>query len=162
MPQFDLKNATIKIFDGGSENVTLKIGQGNLSWTETRQLEYTPDRGVVASGFVRELDEVPMEVSFDVIFEYYSTKSGVATYTPVEIIKGTSSGTTTFTSDGAAGEPYACRIQVVNVTTTDTETFEFEQFTWENINFDMRAGTLSVTGKCKLKEIATHTRITTP
>ena len=61
--QIDLKHCTIRISDGAGAYIDVKIGEGNLSYTERRTIEYTLNRGLLDE--VREGDQVPMDVSLD-------------------------------------------------------------------------------------------------
>jgi len=93
MAQLDLKNATIKIKDGHdtAAEITIQLGEGTLNYTERRNIEYTLDRGAVATAAVREGDENPVEVSFDFIWDYIT---GAVPATPT--------GTVTVDTAGAA------------------------------------------------------------
>lgn len=86
----------------------LTIGDGTLTWTENRAVEYVLDRGSIfyatqnpsdsnynkVAGYVRFGDETPMDVSFDFIFDYYAifgTTTGANDYGPIELLKGAES-----------------------------------------------------------------------
>jgi hypothetical protein len=86
---------------GNFTRCDLKIGDGTLSWTENRAVEYVLDRGAIfhatdptglITAYTRFGDETPMEVSFDFIFDSYAvfgdTSSVVAPYGPIELLKG--------------------------------------------------------------------------
>lgn len=149
--QIDLKFATIVIKDGGvgsgAESVTLKIGEGNLTFSESRTIEYTLDRGLLDE--VREGDQVPVDVSFDVVWT--DMKGGDVK----KIIKG--EGYTSTDSD--ACRPYACDIQVTYTPSPSgcgtPSTVTLPDFRWEKCDSDLRAGTLSFSGKCNVNEIPT-------
>lgn len=142
MPQKSLRDAWLFICDGvavkgGADLHTeathtidtsmwlaVKVGEGNISWTEARGVTYKLDRGRLvdlsadgsAEVFVGEAirgDEQPMEVSFDITFEDYVQPAASAVPGPVEAIKGVNGaltypdGTTkplTLVSDNAASE----------------------------------------------------------
>ncbi len=68
MAQVDLKLATIKIKGGGAgEEIEVKVGEGNLSYTENRAVEYTLDKGSLSD--VKLGDEAPLDVSLDATWE---------------------------------------------------------------------------------------------
>ena len=76
---FDLKNATLKILDGTTPtpfSLTVKFDEGNFTFTHRRNIEYKLDRGRLATGAVREGDEVPMDVSFQGRFNALISSSG--------------------------------------------------------------------------------------
>ncbi len=54
MARKSLKNATLKILDGTSvtpQEVEVKLGTGNVTWTENYGYEYEPERGNIANRF---------------------------------------------------------------------------------------------------------------
>lgn len=65
MAQFDLKNATLFFKDGSNPRnmFRIKLGDGNFTATEKRNVEYTNDGGRLDE--VRSGDEEPMELSID-------------------------------------------------------------------------------------------------
>jgi len=72
--QIDLKNATLKIKDGGTNEMEVTLGEGNLVYTERQNVEYTLDRGTLDE--VRLGDEVPVEVRMDAVWEYITSRAG--------------------------------------------------------------------------------------
>jgi hypothetical protein len=171
MPQIDLKSANVIIEDGGSNSVTVDIGEGNLSWTEKRTIEYTKNRGLL--GTVREGDQEPVEVSLDVLWEEIipSGLIGAADNSSwvEDIIKGevrstgtlVRNGVTFVTSDSSdVCAPYACDIKVVYDPTCDVGEGDvhLQYFRWETLAFDLRAGTMAFTGMCHILE-ARRTKI---
>jgi len=150
--QIDLKNMVLKVKDGAATplEVEIKIGEGNLTYSEKKTIEYTLDRGVLDE--VREGDEVPVEVSFDLTWELLLGGD------IKKIIKGNADGGTYKSTDADVCRPYACDIEIVYTppcATSLAETVVLPDFRQESIDSDLRAGTLSVTGKCNVKEIPT-------
>ena len=150
--QLDLKNMTIKVKDGTGTplEVEMKVGEGNLTYSEKKTIEYTLDRGVLDE--VREGDEVPVEVSFDLTWEIMLGGE------IKEIIKGDDHTTSYVSTDADPCRPYACDIEITYTPpcTGANEVVTLPDFRWESIDSDLRAGTLSVTGKCNVKEIPTN------
>lgn len=143
----DLRYCTFTIKDGAPTSVTLKIGTGNFTWSETRNIEYRRDRGKISTGEVRELDEDPISVNFTFEYEYYTIGSdaGSVTITPADIIKGV--GCTTAGADSC--EPYACVIEIEYNPNCDgaySEKLVFAEFRYEDLSFDLDAGTISCRG----------------
>ena len=144
MSQRSIRDGELKIKDGGSEELTIRIGEGNFTWNERRNVEYTRDRGVIAE--VRLGDDEATEVSFDFIWDWISDVTGTATI--VEALKGTASG---WVSAGDACEPYAVDLELYILPDecgSIDETLTFNEFRWETINPDLRAGQISCTGRC--------------
>jgi len=151
----DLKNTTFKIKDGTGtpEEISITIGEGNLTYSENKNIEYVLDRGNLDE--VREGDQVPMEVSFDFIWDYITALAASGTPTVEEALKNTGEASTWVSSDTGAGNacrPYAIDIEViyapVPTTCGDQETITFPDFRYETLDHDLRAGTVSCTGKC--------------
>lgn len=162
MARKDMKNGTLKIQDAAAGNsITVKFGEGNLTWSEKRNIEITPDRGVLSTGEVREGDEVPCEVKFEGVFEYYTASSG-GTETPRDAITGQGEASA-WTSVADDCEPYAVDLLYEdNITcgTIQDETIQFNTFFWEQIDFDLKAGTFSCSGRCKeVSPTATRTTL---
>lgn len=109
MAKIRLKDATIRLIAPTATPVdtpsfttcVLTIGDGTLSWTENRAVEYILDRGSIfaandstgeVKAYTRFGDETPMDVSFDFIFDSYSifgtTGAVEAQYGPIELLKG--------------------------------------------------------------------------
>ena len=189
MPKRNLRNSWLYIGDATSSvaggvmtgnYVEVKIGEGNVQWTEAKSPEYQLDRGRIIDttngttdivvGSVITGDEQPMDISFDIMFEYYS---GTATINPIEALKGVKvenyDDVTAKTrpagvlSGGALGNWVAadtadpCAPWSVNiflkfdpicggVGNTD-EWIKFPIFRWENLSFSLSDGQISVSGK---------------
>ena len=148
MATIDLKDVTMYIKDGGSNSVEMKIGEGTLTYTEARNMEYTLERGLLDT--VREGDQVPMAVSFDLKWEFLVSSTS-SSPTAEEALKqsGAASDWTSTSADQC--EPYAVDIEIHHDPACSTEELEITtlpDFRWESIDHDIQAGTLSVSGNC--------------
>jgi len=159
MAQIDIKNATIFISDGGAgsamKQMEITIGEGNFQWTENREVEYTLDRGRLDE--VRLGDETPMEVSFDATWEKVSADTGASSgeITPVDAVKGINSASNWVSTDSDPCRPYCVNIGMIHEPACGSEgkeTVMFPDFRYESIDFDLRNGTISVSGKCNALE----------
>lgn len=147
MAVVDIKNCTFKLIGGGTgQELELDVGEGNLQYTEHFNREYMKNKGKLDT--VRDGDEQPMDLSFGLKFENLTSKTGEDT-TPNEVLKG-EAGWDSTSSDPC--EPFCCDVQVENIRTcggsTDTETWLFKEFRVDQLGGDVRAGTLSSTGRC--------------
>lgn len=152
MAAIDLKKSTISISDGSStpNTITLKVGEGNLTFTIARNIDYILDRGTIDS--VREGDEVPCAVTLDFVYEFYTSDSGGGeAVTPAEAFQQIGAAVAWVTTGADICEPYAVDITVEyepNCSPTKDETYTFSEFRYESLDFDIRAGTVSVSGSC--------------
>lgn len=158
MGQRSIREATISFIDGdasvaangdisGGDSITVKIGEGNLTWSEKRPVEFIRDRGLLSSSnaTARLADDEPMDVSLDFIWEWVLSDSDV---TPYEAItqKGSASG---WSSTAGACEPYAIDIVIkFEACGGDIEVIKLSKFMYESIDFDPREGMISVSGRC--------------
>jgi hypothetical protein len=161
--QIDLKNATIKIKDGSTpaNELTVKIGEGNLTYTEARNMEYTLDRGVLDE--VREGDQIPVDVSFDFVWEYLKGQTGSGTPTVEDALKNRGEASDWVSTDSDQCRPYAVDIEVTYAPTPvvcgDMEIILLSDFRYESLDHDLRAGTVAASGRCNITD-ATVTRQT--
>ena len=152
----DLKQTTVTFSDGTGTPVTLGLvlGEGNVTYTEAKTMEYRLNRGNLNT--VREGDQVPVDVSFDMEWEYYygGDHSG-ATGTPIDFLKKVGPYAANVSSDTDSCNPYSVDLVIVyaptcsgsGLTYTD-ETITLADFRYEQLTFDLSAGTISCTGKC--------------
>jgi hypothetical protein len=157
MAVIDLKNCTIKLKDGSStpKSLTIKVGDGNLTYTIARNIEYILNRGVLDA--VREGNQVPCKLSLNCNYDFYQGDAldpGGAV-SPAEAIQGTGGAVTAgWVSAGSdLCEPYAIDVVVENNISCGSvkdETLTFTDFRYESIDFDVKAGTLSVSGSCNV------------
>jgi hypothetical protein len=164
--QFDLKKATVKIKDGTvgtglTQNVlTVKIGEGTLTYSEKRNIQYTLDRGALDE--VREGDQVPVDVKLDFTWTYL--RGGLNSGDPAtveEALKNIGNAAAWLSSDSDGCKPYAVDIEITFAPTPSTcgdqEVILLPDFRWESMDHDAKAGTVSVSGKCNVTQ-ATVTR----
>jgi hypothetical protein len=153
--QIDLKNATVSIRDGSSpiNSLDVTIGEGNLTWTERRNVEYTLDRGVIDE--VRLGDQVPVEISLDAVWEYITTESSSnATVTVPDALNKTGGAAAWTSTDADACRPYSVDLRILYIPdcgTGDLETITLSDFRWEQHDYDLRAGTFSISGRCNIQ-----------
>lgn len=155
----DLKDATIYIQDGSGQSVEVKIGEGNLTYSEKRNMQYMLDRGELDE--VREGDEVPVDVNMNFTWEYLRAASGAGTPTIEEALKNIGEAAEWTSSDTDACRPYAVDLKVLYkpspTSCGDQETIMLSDFRWEELAHDLRGGSVAVTGKCNVTQ-ATVTR----
>ncbi len=128
----------------------IKIGDGNITYTESSEYEYDLDRGVLDS--VRAGDQVPMDVSLDFVYEYITTGTN-ETIAPMDALKQIGAASEWRSSSADPCEPYAVDVRVVHTpicTTQEIETTIFPDFRSESREPDLGEASVSVTGRCNV------------
>jgi hypothetical protein len=151
-----LDNAVITM---GPRSITVKVGEGNLVYTEKKNFEYIKDRGKLDT--VREGDEEPIDVKLEFTWEFIKSDTG-QTPTVEEVLKQIGNASTWVSSSSDTCEPYAVDIFVTYTppcTGVKKETVLLQDFRYEELNHDYKAAQVSVTGKCNVKQ-ATVNRVT--
>jgi hypothetical protein len=134
------------------QQIEVKIGSGNLTYTETKNYEYELDRGNLDT--VREGDEAPMEVNMEFVYEFVRTGTN-ENITPVDALKGVGGSSEWVSSATDQCEPYAVDMEVEHnppCGTAETETTLFPDFRRDSLEFDLSAATIAVAGKCNASE----------
>jgi len=134
------------------QRVEVKVGEGNLTWTESKEYEYLVDRGVLDT--VKEGDDQPVEMSMEFVYEYIKTQSG-QDITPVDALKKSGEADEWVTSASDQCEPYAVDVRVLHCVPCGTDYDEdvvFTDFRYESLDFDMGEATIAVSGRCNVTE----------
>lgn len=157
MAQIDIKNTVMKIKGGDGEQLEINIGEGTITYSERRNIEYTLNRGILDE--VKEGDQAPVEVRFDLVWEYikgpgFSSTTGAGTPTPSDALKQVGGAGNWVSSDTDLCRPYAVDIEIEYTPNcvADDETITLADFRYEQIDHDLSAGTLAVTGKCNITQ----------
>lgn len=148
--QMDLKDCSVFLVDGTNtpNELELKIDEGNITWSRKRNIEVKKDRGVL--DYMKEGDEEAMDVKLECRFSTLKSSSGDPV-TPYEFFTKTGAASSyASTAAVCAADAVDIRIEVDRNcgTTVEDEIITFSDFTYESIDGDFRAGTLSVSGKC--------------
>jgi hypothetical protein len=139
------------------QRLTVKLGEGNLTYSEKKEYEYLLDRGNLDT--VKEADEQPVEVNLEFVYEYIRSSSG-GDITPVDAIKQINEASDWISSSSDLCEPYCLDIRAkhcVPCGTDEDEDVLLQDFRWESLDYDYSAATIAVTGKCNVTD-ATVTR----
>jgi hypothetical protein len=140
--------------------LTIKIGEGDIKFTEKKQYQYVLDRGNLDT--VREQDQQPMEVNIDCQYQFITTGTG-ETISPVDALKNEGAASEWVTSSADPCEPYAIDVRLVHTPPcngTEIETVLFPDFRRDSVAYDPKAATITIAGKCNAME-PTVTRSTT-
>lgn len=152
MALIDLRNATIHIADGGVNSVEIKIGQGNLTYSEKKQKEPVKSRGKLDT--VRENEDQEMEVAFNFMWEYLkATGLEIASIEDCLKRRGAAAGWVSACPDIKA--PYSVHITVVHIPPCQAvykETILLPQFNVINLAHSLLDATVAATGWCNATE----------
>lgn len=160
MSRIDIKDCELKFVAGDSEELVIKVGEGNISWSEKVNREYMLDRGLLDA--VRDGDEEPCEFSMDIAYVYYSGGVDSANdVSPDDFVKQIGGASAYTSTDSDLCNPYAIDIVLTHSpnpgTCGDIEILTWTDFRYESIDHDVRAGTISMSGKCnQTKPVATR------
>ncbi len=137
----------------GQKFITVKIGEGNLTYSEKRAVEFTRDRGILDT--VRTADEDPIDVSIDAIWEYITASSGIAA-TIEDTLKQTGEASSWVSTADDQCQPYCVDIEVHNAPACsgiEDELLTLEEFYYETLDHDLREATIASSGRCNRKVI---------
>jgi hypothetical protein len=139
--------------DIAPRQLQIRIGEGNVSWTEKRMITYVKDRGKLDT--VRKGDEDPVEVKLDATWVFLKASTG-QTPTIEDVLKNRGEAASWTTSGSDPCEPY-CVDLVIEYTPPCTseklEIYTIRDFRYEELGHDLKAGQLSVTGKANVIEV---------
>jgi hypothetical protein len=152
MPQIDLKFCTVKLKDGGSNSITVKIGEGNITWQEKKNRTYYKDRGRLDT--VRDGDEEPVDVKLDATYEFLKASTG-DTPTIEDVLKNRGEAVSWVSSASDTCEPFALDIEITYDPPCDDQEREIiliSDFRYETLDHDPKAGNISISGKANVTE----------
>jgi hypothetical protein len=132
--------------------ITIKVGEGNITYTEHNNYDYLLDRGNLDS--VKEGDEVPMDVKLEAVFEHITTGTAEQ-ISPMDALKGIGAADEWLSASPDQCEPYCVDVLVIHTPpcgTAQKETVTFPMFRSETREISYKDATISVTGKCKATE----------
>lgn len=134
-------------------HLQIRIGEGNITWTEKRMITYVKDRGKLDT--VRKGDEDPVEVKLDATWVFLKASTG-QTVTIEDVLKKRGEAAAWVTSGSDPCEPYCVDIVIEYTppcTTEQMEIYTIRDFRYEELGHDLKAGTISITGKANVIEV---------
>jgi hypothetical protein len=134
------------------QQIEIKIGDGNVTYTEHRTYEYMLDRGDLDT--VREGDQVPLDVRLEATYEHITTGTS-ETITPIDALKGIGEASEWVSSATDQCEPYAIDIEVEHIPAcggAQKEITLFPDFRPDTKEVNFKDATISLTGKCNVIE----------
>ncbi len=143
------------------QRLEIKIGEGDLNFSETREFIYDLDRDQLDS--VRQGQDQPMSVDLAFTFEYVTAETDNPP-TPVDALKRIGPASEWVSSSSDLCEPYAVDVYVehcVPCGTDEDQDILLPDFRYENLDFSIQDASISVSGQCNATE-ATSTRSDLP
>lgn len=152
MARIDLKNCVIKIKDGTTptaNEITVKVGDGTLNYTTKNNYDYRRDRGLLDE--VVAQDEEPVDITLDATLEFVRGSGSVVSIE--DALDQVNNASTWVTVDSDPCQPYAVILEVVHTPicdSVDIETIVFNPFRADEVQHDLKEGTLSIRGRANV------------
>ena len=137
------------------QRLEIKIGDGDLNWTEGREMVYDLDRDVLDT--VRQGAEQPVELDLAFTFEYVTTQSGQE-ITPVDAVKRTGEASEWVSASSDLCEPYCVDVYVIHCVpcgSDEDQDLLFQDFRYESLEYSIRDASIAVSGRCNVTDVVT-------
>jgi hypothetical protein len=134
------------------QQLEVKTGDGNLTYTENKEYNYQLDRGNLDT--VREGNQVPLDVTIDFVYEHVTSGTGEPV-TVVDALKRKGGAAEWVSSSTDLCEPYAVDLEVEHKPPcgqTSTEITLFPDFRYDSLEFNLSDATISTKGRCNASE----------
>ena len=141
-----------------SQELAIKIGEGNATYTEKIEYKYDLERGNLDA--VRQGNEVPVDLKFEAVYEHITTGTS-ETVCPMDALKGIGGAAEWVTSGPDACEPHAVEVEIKYVppcSGADIEYTTFPDFRVESREIDYSKAMIAINGKCNTTQ-AVVTRV---
>ena len=142
----------------GGRRLSVKVGEGTVNYDETVNREYILNRNNLDT--VRDGPDVPMDVSFDFVWEFITANPGAAIPTIEDVLKQIGEADTWLTTSADACEPYCIDIEIYydpGCGGANTELISLPFFRHEKLSHNLGDSQISCTGKCNVT-VANATR----
>lgn len=134
------------------QQLDIKTGDGNVTYTEHKTYEYLLDRGDLDT--VREGNQVPMDVKLECVYEHI-TQGTSEVISPMDALKDTGGAAEWVSSSADPCEPYSIDVIILHTPpcgTSENEQTTFPDFRSDTKEIDFQKATIAVTGKCNVVE----------
>lgn len=137
----------------GGRKLEIKVGEGNLTYSENRPRDYLRNRGNLDT--VRDADQEPMDVTFDFVWEFLTAVTASAIPTIEDVLKQRGEASTWISTSDDLCESYCVNIEVNYDPAcggANTELIVLEEFRYETLDHNLSDAQVSCTGKCNKTE----------
>jgi hypothetical protein len=148
-------DAVINVIGNG---IYAKLGEGNLTYSEKRNLIYVRDRGYIDT--MKVGDDEPIDVSLDFTWEFLRSAGAGFVPTIEEAVKQVGQAATWVSTSADPCEPYSVNVWLLDIPPcgTDAESIQLPEFRWTSLDHDLKGGKVSVKASCNaLYAIINHT-----
>ena len=135
------------------QRLLIKIGEGDMSWTESREFIYDRDRDVLDT--VRQGQDQPVSVDLSFTFEYVTAQTANPP-TPVDALNRFGNASTWVSSSSDLCEPYAVDLIVIHCVPCGSDQDQeilFPDFRYESLDYSIADAAISVSGQCNTTRI---------
>jgi hypothetical protein len=150
MALIDLRNAVMLLTGGsGDAYVEIKIGQGNLTYNERRQIDEVKSRGKLDT--IRENEDETMQVAFSFMWEIIKSE-GTEDKTIEDALKGRAGLTS---ASGDPNAPFCVNIQITHDPScpgVKSEIIILPQFHYTELAHSIQDATIACNGICNARE----------
>jgi hypothetical protein len=134
------------------QELEIKVGDGNLTYTEHAEYQYLLDRGDLDS--VREGNQVPMDVKVECVYEHITTGTSEQ-ISPLDALKGKGAAAEWVSASADLCEPYCVHVLIRHTPpcgTSEREQTAFPMFRADSREINVKDATIAISGKCKATE----------
>lgn len=129
----------------------VKVGDGNVTYTENRAYLYDLERGIIDT--VRQDDDVPMDVTIDFTWEFLTAITGAITPTIEDVLNFRGPASSWVSSSADPCEPDAIDIEIEHeqpCLDTEKEFIVLKDYRWETLDHNIDDAAVSSTGRCNI------------
>ena len=148
-----LVEAAVEDWLAGQNSISIKIGEGNLPFSEHMNRVFTRDRGILDT--VKNDEDEPLDFSMDATWEWLASVGGGSAPTFEDCVKHRNDASTWLTTADDTCQPYCIDIELHNApgcSAVEDEIHMFEEYYYETADHDLNDGTISTAGRCNRTE----------
>lgn len=145
-PPIDLRDATVTLRDGGSNYITLMLGEGVFNYSTRRTVEAVKSRGVLDT--VREGDQEVVDCNFQFVW-IEITASTDDPPTPEDVFERVGEASDWVSTSPDPNAPFSVDIRIVLTspcTEFEDQTIDLTWFNYQELAHSLKDGVVDVKG----------------